>query len=176
MGGVACGRRELTDRIYRWREIAGGALDPQSAFLLLRSLKTLGLRIARQNENALGVARFLETQPAVARVHYPGLPSHPAHAVAARQMTGFGGMLSFELHGGLDAATRVLDRLQYAYLAANLGQVETVAGPPSLTSHVELTAEERAAAGVPEGLVRYSAGIEDLEDLVEDLRGALVGL
>lgn len=176
MGGVVCGRRELTDRIYRWREIAGGALDAQSAFLLLRSLKTLGLRIARQNENAMGVARFLETQAAVARVHYPGLPSHAAHAVAARQMTGFGGMLSFELKGGLDAATRVLDRLQYAYLAANLGQVETVAGPPSLTSHVELTAEERAAAGVPEGLVRYSVGIEDLDDLVGDLRGALAAL
>lgn len=176
MGGVVCGRRELTGRIYRWREIAGGALDAQSAFLLLRSLKTLGLRIARQNENAMGVARFLETQAAVARVHYPGLPSHAAHAVAARQMTGFGGMLSFELKGGLDAATRVLDRLQYAYLAANLGQVETVAGPPSLTSHVELTAEERAAAGVPEGLVRYSVGIEDLDDLVGDLRGALAAL
>ena len=176
MGGVVCGRRELMDRIYRWREIAGGALDAQSAFLLLRSLKTLGLRIARQNENAMGVARFLETHAAVARVHYPGLPSHAAHAVAARQMSGFGGMLSFELKGGLDAATVVLDRLQYAYLAANLGQVETVAGPPALTSHVELTAEERAAAGVPEGLVRYSVGIEDLDDLVDDLRGALAAL
>ena len=176
MGGVVCGRRALIDRIYRWREIAGGALDPQSAFLFLRSLKTLGLRVARQNENAMGLARFLEAQPAVARVHYPGLASHAAHALAARQMTGFGGILSFELTGGLEAATRLLDRLQYAYLAANLGQVETVAGPPALTSHVELTAEERAAAGVPEGLVRYSAGIEDLDDLLGDLRGALDAL
>ena len=176
MGGIVCGRRDLTDRIYRWREIAGGALDANSAFLLLRSLKTLGLRIARQNENAMGVATFLESQPAVARVHYPGLASHPSHGVAGRQMSGFGGMLSFELRGGLDAATRVLDQLQYAYLAANLGQVETVAGPPSLTSHVELTAEERAAAGVPEGLVRYSVGIEDLADLVNDLREALARL
>ena len=91
MGGVVCGRRALIDRIYRWREIAGGALDPQSAFLFLRSLKTLGLRVARQNENAMGLARFLEAQPAVARVHYPGLASHAAHALAARQMTGFGG-------------------------------------------------------------------------------------
>ena len=176
MGGVVCGRRELIDRVYRWREIAGGALDPQSAFLLLRSLKTLGLRIERQNENAIGVARFLEMHPAVARVHYPGLPSHAAHELAARQMTGFGGVLSFELKGGLDAVSRVLDRLQYAYLAANLGQVETVAGPPSLTSHVELTAGERAAAGVPEGLVRYSVGIEDLHDLVADLQAALAAL
>jgi cystathionine gamma-synthase len=173
MGGVVCGRRHLTDRIYRWREIAGGALDANGAFLLLRSLKTLGLRIARQNENAMGVATFLEGQPEVARVHYPGLASHAGHEVASRQMSGFGGMLSFELRGGLEAATRLLDGLQYAYLAANLGQVETVAGPPSLTSHVELTAEERAAAGVPEGLVRYSVGIEDLPDLLDDLRGAL---
>jgi len=176
MGGVVCGRKDLTDRIYRWREIAGGALDAQNAFLLLRSLKTLGLRIARQNDNAMGVARFLETHPAVARVHYPGLPSHAAHAIAARQMSGFGGMLSFELRGGLEAATRVLDHLEYAYLAANLGQVETVAGPPSLTSHVELTAEERAEAGIPEGLIRYSVGIEDLDDLIGDLRSALDAL
>lgn len=176
MGGVVCGRKDLIDRIYRWREIAGGALDAQNAFLLLRSLKTLGLRIARQNDNAMGVSRFLETHPAVARVHYPGLPSHAAHAIAARQMSGFGGMLSFELRGGLEAATRVLDHLEYAYLAANLGQVETVAGPPSLTSHVELTAEERAEAGIPEGLIRYSVGIEDLDDLIGDLRGALDAL
>lgn len=173
MGGVVCGRQALTDRIYRWREIAGGALDANSAFLLLRSLKTLGLRVARQNENAMGVATFLETQPQVARVHYPGLPSHDGHAVAQRQMSGYGGMLSFELRGGLDSATRLLDGLQYAYLAANLGQVETVAGPPSLTSHVELTADERAAAGVSEGLVRYSVGIEDLPDLLDDLSAAL---
>jgi cystathionine gamma-synthase len=176
MGGVVGGRRDLVDRIYRWREIAGGALDANSAFLLLRSLKTLGLRVARQNENAMGVAAFLEAHSQVARVHYPGLASHPNHEVARRQMRGFGGMLSFELKGGLEAATRVLDRLQYAYLAANLGQVETVAGPPSLTSHVELTAEERAEAGVPEGLVRYSVGIEDLDDLLGDLRSALDAL
>ncbi len=176
MGGVVCGRQDLVRRVYRWREIAGGTLDPQSAHLFLRSLKTLGLRIERQNANAMGVARFLEAHPGVARVNYPGLPSHPGHATAVRQMQGFGGMLSFELPGGLDAATRVLDRLRYRYLAANLGQVETVAGPPSLTSHVECTAEERAAAGIPEGLIRYSAGIEDRDDLIGDLRTALDAL
>ncbi len=173
MGGVVCGRQDLVRRVYRWREIAGGTLDPQSAHLFLRSLKTLGLRIERQNANAMGIARFLETHAGVARVNYPGLPSHPGHAIAARQMQGFGGMLSFELPGGLDEATRVLDHLRYRYLAANLGQVETVVGPPSLTSHVECTAEERAAAGIPEGLIRYSAGIEDLDDLIRDLREAL---
>jgi cystathionine gamma-synthase len=175
MGGVVCGRADLIRTVYRWREIAGGALDAQSASLLLRSLKTLALRVARHNHNAMGVATWLARQPQVARVHYPGLASHPAHEVARRQMSGFGGVLSFELHGGFAEARRVLDRLEYAYLAANLGQVETVAGPPALTSHVELTAEERAAAGVPEGLIRYSAGIEDLDDLLADLAQALRG-
>ena len=106
-------------------------------------------------------------------MHYPGLPSHPMHAVAARQMSGFGGMLSFELDGGVEAVNRMLPKLQYAYLAANLGQVETIVGPPSTTSHVELTDEERAEAGIPEGLVRYSVGIEDVTDLIGDLEQAL---
>jgi cystathionine gamma-synthase len=116
-----------------------------------------------------------ETDPST-RAVLPPIVANAAFGydtVAARQMTRFGGVLSFELKGGLEAATRVLDRLEYAYLAANLGQVETVVGPPSLTSHVELTAEERAAASVPEGLVRYSVSIEDLDDLLDDLRAAL---
>lgn len=111
-----------------------------------------------------------------AYAYYPGLPDHPNHDVARRQMSGFGGVLSFELRGGAEAAARMLPRLRYAYMAANLGQVETIAGTPATTSHVELTAEERAAAGVPEGLVRYSVGIEDPEDLRADLRQALESL
>jgi cystathionine gamma-synthase len=144
--------------------------------VLLRSLKTLGLRIERQNSSALQVASHLARRPEVARVHYPGLPSHEGHAIACRQMSGFGGVLSFELHGGLDAVARVLPHLRYACLAANLGQVETVAGPPSLTSHVELSPAERAAAGIPEGLVRYAVGIEDPSDLTADLDAALARL
>lgn len=173
LGGVVCGRKDLIDKVYRYRELVGSSLDARSAHLLLRSLKTLGLRVQRQNENALRLARFLEGQEKVARVHYPGLESHPAYAVARRQMRGFGGVLSFELKGGMEAVRRFLPRLKYAYMAANLGQVETVVGPPALTSHVELSAEERAAAGVPEGLVRYAVGIEDVEDLKRDIESAL---
>ncbi len=173
LGGVVCGRVEVIDRIYRCRELLGTGLDARSAHLMLRSLKTLGLRVERQNTNALELARHLEGHPGVARVHYPGLESHPHHAIARLQMTGFCGVLSFELDGGLEAVDRVLPHLRYACLAANLGQVETVAGPPALTSHVELSPDERAAAGIPEGLVRYAVGIEDLDDLKADLDAAL---
>jgi cystathionine gamma-synthase len=176
MGGVVCGRRELVEKIYHFREIMGPSLDAHAAHLLLRSLKTLGLRIERQNANALALARFLAEQPQVKRVYYPGLASDPGHAIASRQMRGFGGVLSFELRGGLEAVMRFLPRLRYAFMAANLGQVETIVGPPSLTSHVELTAEERAAAGIPEGLIRYAVGIEDVADLKADLKTALEGL
>jgi cystathionine gamma-synthase len=173
LGGIVCGRQDLINKVFRFRELTGPSLDAFSAFLLLRSLKTLGLRVERQNHNALELARFLEEQPQVAQVFYPGLESHPGYEIARHQMAGFGGVLSFELKGGMQAVARFLPRLRYAYMAANLGQVETVVGPPALTSHVELSEEERAAAGVPEGLIRYAVGIEDLEDLKADLEAAL---
>jgi cystathionine gamma-synthase len=173
LGGLVCGRRDLVEQIYRYRELTGPSLDAHSAYLLLRSLKTLGLRIQRQNENALTLARYLEGHSKIEHVYYPGLESHPGHEIAKRQMAGFGGVVSFELKGGLDAAARFLPRLRYAYLAANLGQVETIVGPSALTSHVELSEEERAASGVPEGLIRYAVGIEDVQDLQADLEGAL---
>jgi len=176
LGGLVCGREDLVEQIYRYRELTGPSLDAHSAYLLLRSLKTLGLRVQRQNENALTLARFLERQPKIERIYYPGLESHPGHEIARRQMSGFGGVLSFELKGGLDAAARFLPRLCYAYLAANLGQVETIVGPSALTSHVELSEEERAASGVPEGLIRYAVGIEDVQDLQADLEAALATL
>jgi cystathionine gamma-synthase len=172
--GVVCGRAELVKKIYRYRELTGPSLDPHRASLLLRSLKTLAIRVERQNKNALAVARFLQNHPRVLRVYYPGLGTHPRHAVARKQMPGgYGGVLSFEVEGGLEAVADILPRLRYAYLAANLGQVDTVVGPPSTTSHVECTEEERRAAGIPEGLIRYSAGIEDTEDLIADLNQAL---
>jgi cystathionine gamma-synthase len=176
LGGVVCGARELVQRVYSYRELTGPSLQASEAYLLLRSLKTLGLRVQRHNENALALARFLETKLQVERVYYPGLESHPGHRIAKRQMRGFGGVLSFELKGGFEAVTRFLPRLQYAYMAANLGQVETIVGPPATTSHVELTDKERAEAGVPEGLIRYSVGIEDVEDLMADLEQALAGM
>jgi cystathionine gamma-synthase len=176
LGGVVCGDAALVERVFHFREIHGAALDPMAAYLLLRGMKTLALRVERQNANALEIARFLEGHPRVARVFYPGLESHPQHAIARRQMRGFGGVLAFEpLGGDLDAVGRVLGRLRFAHAAANLGAVETVAGPPSTTSHVECTAEERAAMGIPEGLIRYSVGIEDVRDLIADLEQALAG-
>lgn len=173
LGGVVAGSAEAVHRVYALREIIGTGMDPHVASQMLRSLKTLGLRVERHNESALRIARWLEDHPQVTRVHYPGLDSHPMHTVAKGQMRGFGGVLSFELDGGFDAVCRVLAKLEYAYLAANLGQVETIAGPPATTSHVELTDQERVEAGVPEGLIRYSVGIEDADDLIEDLRQAL---
>jgi cystathionine gamma-synthase len=175
LGGVVCGARDLVERIYHYREITGATLDPMAAYLLLRGMKTLHLRIRQQNASALRIASWLQQQPAVASVFYPGLETHLHHDIARRQMAGFGGVLSFTLHGGFDAVKRVLPRLRYAHRAANLGAVETVAGPPATTSHVECSAAERAAMGIPEGLIRYSVGIEDAEDLIADLGRALAG-
>jgi cystathionine gamma-synthase len=173
LGGVVCGPRDLVERIYHFREITGASLDPMAAYLLLRGMKTLHLRIRQQNESALRIARFLEGHPLVEAVYYPGLDSNPGHEIACRQMRGFGGVLSFAPKGGFEAVRALLPRLRYAHRAANLGAVETVVGPPSTTSHVESTAEERAAMGIPESLIRYSVGIEDVEDLIADLEQAL---
>jgi len=173
LGGAACGSRELVETLYHFREINGAALSAADAYNLLRGMKTLGLRVQRQNESALAIARWLQQHPAVEQVNYPGLESHRHHEVAVRQMRGFGGVLSFSVRGGLEAIKRFLPKLRYAHRAANLGCVETVVGPPLVTSHVECTAQERAAAGIPEGLVRYSTGIEDVADLIEDLQQAL---
>ena len=172
LGGVVCGGPELVARVFHYREITGATLDPMAAYLLIRGMKTLALRIGRQNESALRIAKWLQEQPAVAAVYYPGLATHLHHDVAARQMRGYGGVLSFTLEGGFEAVKRVLPRLRLAHRAANLGAVETVAGPPATTSHVECTAEEREAMGIPEGLIRYSVGIEDAGDLIADLTQA----
>jgi cystathionine gamma-synthase len=173
LGGALCGRRDLVRAVFHFREITGATLDPMSAYLLLRGMKTLALRVERQNESAMRVAQWLEAHPRVDAVHYPGLASHPQHAVAAAQMRGFGGMLSFALKGGFDEVKQVLPRCQRMHRAANLGAVETVGGVPATTSHVECSPEERAAMGIPEGLIRYSVGIEDVEDLIGDLAQAL---
>lgn len=173
MGGVVCGPEPLVRTIFHFREIHGAALDPTAAWLLSRGMRTLELRVARQNESAGEIARWLERHPAVERVFYPGLPSHPGHDVARRQMRGFGGVLSFALHAGLEGVCEVLPRLRRAHRAASLGSVGTLVGPPALTSHVELSPDERAATGIPEGLVRYSVGIENVEDLIDDLSAAL---
>ncbi|MEM7114137.1 MAG: cystathionine gamma-synthase family protein [Chloroflexota bacterium] len=177
LGGVICGSKSLVEKIYHFREINGATLHPMAAYLLLRGMKTLELRIRQQNQNAMAVATYLEKHPAIERVFYPGLESHEGHAVASEQMRGFGGMLSFMLkENSFDAVRRFVPKLRYAHAAANLGSVETIVGPPATTSHVECTAEERAAMGIPESLIRYSTGIENVEDLIADLDQALAAM
>lgn len=173
LGGVICGSKHLVEKVFRYREITGATLHPMSAYLLLRGMKTLELRVERQNQNAMKLARFLKSHPMVKDVYYPGLETHPNHEIAAQQMRGFGGVLSFFVEGDFEALKVFLPRLKYAHLAANLGTVETVAAPPRTSSHVEVTPEQRAALGIPEGLIRYSVGIENVDDLIADLSQAL---
>ncbi len=176
LGGALCGKKEWIEQVYHYREINGATLSPMDAYLLLRGMKTLKLRIDRQNANAMQVAEYLKTFDMVEAVFYPGLAEHPGHSIAKAQMRGFGGVLSFALKGGMDTVRQLLPRLQFANRAANLGAVETTVGPARTTSHVECTPEERARMGIPEGLVRYSAGIEDIEDLREDLKQGFASL
>jgi cystathionine gamma-synthase len=173
LGGVLCGDPDLVQRVYHYREITGAALDAMSAYMILRGMKTLHLRVRQQNASALEIARFLCAHPKVQSVFYPGLEDHPGHAIARRQMRGFGGMMSFTLRGDFSTIETFLPRLRLAHLAANLGAVETIAGPPVTTSHVECTSAERAAMGIPETLIRYSVGIEETSDLIADLAQAL---
>ena len=174
LGGVICGDKSLVDKVYHYREINGATLAPMDAYSLLRGMKTLSLRVKKQNESAMIIANHLQSHPLVEQVNYPGLETHQGHLIAKEQMHGgYGGMLSFSVKGGLDAIRIFLPKLKYAHMAANLGCVETVVGPPLTTSHVECSENERAAAGIPEGLVRYSTGIEDVEDLIDDLEQAL---
>lgn len=176
LGGVVCGAEPLMEKVRHYREINGAALDPFSAYMIIRGIKTLALRVRQQQSNAMALAEYLQTEPLVASVNYPGLLMHPNHLIARQQMRGFGGIVSFVLSGGMEAVKTLLPRLRYAHRAGNLGAVETIYGPARTTSHVENTLEERLALGISEGLVRISAGIEETEDLIEDLRQAFAAL
>ncbi|WP_439585049.1 cystathionine gamma-synthase family protein [Dyadobacter bucti] len=173
MGGLLCGDKNLVKNVYGFREINGASLQADPAYLILRGMKTLELRIERQNASALKIARYLQTHPAIENVYYPGLETHPGYDIAKRQMSGFGGIMSFTLKGGYENVKTFLQSLKLVHLAASLGSVSTLAGPPRTTSHVELTTEQRALLGIPESLVRYSVGIENVEDLTADLEQAL---
>jgi cystathionine beta-lyase/cystathionine gamma-synthase len=151
----------------------GGALDPHACFLLERGMKTLGVRMRQQMASAAKIARFLAASPAVATVHFPGLPGHPDHALARRDLAGFGAMLSFEVKGDVARADDFLRRLAIPIQAPSLGGVETLVTRPATTSHSGMSAADRRAAGVSDNLVRFSVGIEDVEDLIEDLEQAL---
>ncbi len=174
LAGVVLGRHALISRIEEMRGLLGGLGGPHDAYLLLRGLKTLGLRVRQQNANGLKVAQFLEDHPAVEKVYYPGLPSHPDHAIAKKQMKGFGGVVSFELFGGKDATSKFIDRLQLPYIGPTLGGVESIVQQQAL--FVSLDEKERRDSGLSDNLVRYALGIEDADDIISDLAQALSGL
>jgi len=163
----------LGGRLKFLQNAIGAVPGPMDCYLVLRGLKTLALRMERHQANALAIARFLESHPAVARVVYPGLESHPQHALARRQMSGFGGMVTFELRGGLQPALHLLERVKIFACAESLGGVESLIEHPAIMTHASIPAETRARLGIGDGLVRISAGIEHAEDLIEDLRRGL---
>jgi len=175
IAGAVIGKADLVERVRHKLNHFGGSLDPHACFLLHRGLKTLGLRIRKQGENALTIARFLEEHPAVERVNYPGLPSSPDHERASKYFDGFGGMLSFEVSGGREAAERVLRAAKIALVAPSLGVLESLLTRPAGTSHAGLRPEEREAIGIRDGLVRMSVGIESADDLIDDLRRGIDG-
>ncbi|WP_366556159.1 trans-sulfuration enzyme family protein [Aquibaculum sediminis] len=173
-GVLAVGEnRELAEKIGYLSNAVGGIQGPFDSFLVLRGLKTLHLRMQRHCENALAVARFLEEHPAVEKVIYPGLPSHPQHDLAQRQMRAGGGMVTAVLHGGLEASRRFLERVEVFALAESLGGVESLIEHPAIMTHASVPAETRETLGIVDGLVRLSVGVEDSDDLIGDLRQAL---
>ncbi len=176
MAGSVCGAEGIISAIKEFRDIVGTIADPQSSYLLIRGLKTLAVRMARQNDSALRIAAFLEAHSKVKRVYYPGLPSHPDHEVARRQMHGFGGVVSFDLDGDLETARNFVHRLTIPYLAPSLGGVETLVSHPATISYYDLSWEDRQAIGITDELIRYSVGIEDPEDLVGDMASALAAV
>ena len=173
LAGCILGRKGLVSAIKDYQGMLGAVPDPTGCYLLGRGLKTFALRVARQNANGQAIAEFLERHPKVKRVHYPGLPSHPDHAVARRQMKGFGGVVSFEIDGTLQDCSRFVDAMTIPQIAPSLGGVESLIEQPALMSFYELTPEERGRIGIKENLVRFAVGIEDTEDLVADLAQAL---
>ena len=173
LGGVVAGSKEFVKGVHTQMKYYGGSADPFMSYLLYRSLKTFELRVQRQNENAMALARFLEKHPKVNSVLYPGLPSHPQHKIARRQMSGFGGMVTIEVKGGVKAAVRVVDSLKVAVNAMSLGGVETLVCIPVYSSHVNMTKAELKSHGVTPGMIRISVGVEGIEDLKNDFAQAL---
>ena len=173
LAGAVVGPRELVAEIKNSRGVLGGTTGPQDAYLLLRGFKTLALRVQRHNENGMRVAQFLEGHPKVRRVYYPGLSSHPDYAVAHEQMSGFGGVVSFEIEGDLESTGAFIDALRLPCIGPSFGGVESLVEQVALQSYYELTTEQRRQAGISNELVRYALGIEDADDLIADLKQAL---
>lgn len=175
VGGIAvvADRHDLAGRLAFLQNSVGAVASPFDSFLILRGIKTLGLRMAAHCANAMEVAQWLEQHPAVEKVIYPGLPSHPQHALASRQMSGFGGMVTAILHGGESAARRMLERCRLFALAESLGGVESLIEHPGIMTHASVPAEQRRALGIDDGLIRLSVGVEDISDLLAELEYAL---
>jgi cystathionine gamma-synthase len=173
LAGAVLGSADLIDGIRGLQAVTGAIADPFTAYLLIRGLKTFALRIARQNATAQALAEFLQSHSRITAVYYAGLASHPQHNVARRQMRGFGGVVSFEVAGDLDATSRVVDACRIPQIAPSLGGVESLIEQPALMSFYELTTEERLVVGIKDNLIRYSVGIEDSDDLIADLSAAL---
>lgn len=173
LGGILAGSREVVERVKDSLRVLGGILDPHAAYLLIRGIKTVGVRMEQHNRNGLEISRFLEKHPRVRRVFYPHLPSHPQYRLARRQMLGGGGVVSFEIDGTLDTAKRFADALKLVRLAPSLGGIESLLSIPCLTSHAMLSPEEREQAGIRDSLVRVALGIEASEDLKADIDQAL---
>jgi cystathionine beta-lyase/cystathionine gamma-synthase len=173
VGGAVAGRAALIQQVTHKLNHLGGSMDPHAAFLLNRGLKTLALRVRHQNQSTLAIARFLETHPAVARVNYAGLESHPRHARAVELFEGYGGVLSFELKGSTQAAEEFMKRTTIPLIAPSLGGVQTLLTRPAATSHLGMSREERLGLGIGDNLIRLSVGIEATEELLEDFKQAL---
>jgi len=176
LAGSVSGERDLLAALREARGVFGSMPDPHAAYLLIRGIKTLAVRMRRHNESGLCIARFLEQHPGIERVYYPGLPSHPDHAVARRLCSGFGGMVSFLVRGNLQATSRFVDGCALPIIAPSMGGVETLMEQPALMSFYELSPEQRQAIGIPENLVRLSVGLEDPEDLIADFAQSLARL
>jgi cystathionine gamma-lyase len=174
VGGFTCtNRQDVAEKIYFLQNSVGGIASPMDSFLVLRGVKTLSVRMQRHAENAEKIAHFLVAHPKVAKVTWPGLESHPQHALARKQMRGFGGMMTFEIKGGLAAAKAFLKTVRIFACAESLGGVESLIEHPAIMTHASIPAETRAKLGISDGLIRLSVGIEDAQDLIDDLKGAL---
>jgi cystathionine gamma-synthase len=176
LGGAVLGSTEATEPMYQWRRITGGVIDPVSCYLLLRGLKTFGVRMQQLNACAGQVAQFLEAQPQIKRVYYPGLPSHPHHEVAKRQMSGFGAVVTFEVNGDLDQTLKFLDGLKLCMLGPSLGGPETLITHPATNTYYNISREERYKLGITDQLIRLSVGLEDPRDIIADLQAGIASM
>jgi methionine-gamma-lyase len=176
IGGIVSGTEDLIDRISQTINVYGGTLSPFNAWLAIRGIRTLDVRLKRQCENALAISEYLDTHPAIERVHYPGLTTHPQHKLAKEQLGAFGGILSFDLKGGLAGAKTFMDSVRVCSFTTSLGEIDTLVIHPASTSHINMTPQQRKSIGINDNTIRLSVGIEDLDDLIMDLEQALTQL